>query len=81
MRNCDCCRSSRIVVLSSTAHYNGRIDFDDLQSRRSYKPWREYSQSKLANILFAYELARRLPLSTRCTRALWEQSSAGAVIV
>ena len=38
----------------------GRIDLDDLQGERSYKGQRAYNQSKLANVLFTYELARRL---------------------
>ena len=51
---------SRVVTVSSTAHKTGSIDFDDLMGRRSYRKWRTYSQSKLANLLFAYELQRRL---------------------
>jgi len=51
---------ARVVTLSSTAHKMGRIDFDDLQSERSYWRWRRYGQSKLANLLFALELDRRL---------------------
>jgi NAD(P)-dependent dehydrogenase (short-subunit alcohol dehydrogenase family) len=51
---------SRIVTVSSLAHFWGRIDFDDLQSERSYNPTRAYGQSKLANLLFVRELARRL---------------------
>ena len=51
---------SRVVTVSSTAHKPGRIDFDDLMSERSYRKWSAYSQSKLANLLFAYELQRRL---------------------
>jgi NAD(P)-dependent dehydrogenase (short-subunit alcohol dehydrogenase family) len=54
---------SRIVTVSSTAHKPGRIDFDDLMSERSYGKWKAYSQSKLANLLFAYELQRRLAAS------------------
>ncbi len=38
----------------------GEIDFDDLQRERSYGKWSAYGQSKLANLLFAYELQRRL---------------------
>ncbi|GAB4575946.1 MAG: oxidoreductase [Anaerolineae bacterium] len=52
--------NARIVTVSSNAHRFGRINFDDLQSKRSYNPWRAYSQSKLANLLFAFELQRRL---------------------
>jgi hypothetical protein len=50
----------RVVTVSSTAHRTGRIDFGDLQSERRYGKWRAYAQSKLANLLFAYELQRRL---------------------
>ena len=49
-----------MVTVSSGAHSMGRIDFDDLGGERSYSGMRAYSQSKLANILFTYELARRL---------------------
>jgi NAD(P)-dependent dehydrogenase (short-subunit alcohol dehydrogenase family) len=51
---------ARVVTISSTAHKIGRIDFEDLQSERSYRRWRAYGQSKLANLLFTFELDRRL---------------------
>jgi NAD(P)-dependent dehydrogenase (short-subunit alcohol dehydrogenase family) len=51
---------ARVVTTSSTAHKIGRINFDDLQSRQRYNRVRAYGQSKLANLLFAYELQRRL---------------------
>lgn len=52
---------SRLVVVSSGAHHMGRIALDDLQfAQRGYKPWPAYAQSKLANLLFALELQRRL---------------------
>jgi retinol dehydrogenase-14 len=51
---------SRIVTVSSAAHTMGKIDFDDLQSARDYSEIRVYNASKLANVLFSYELARRL---------------------
>ena len=51
---------SRVVTQSSGAHAAGTIDFDDLQSEDSYGRWAAYGQSKLANLLFAYELQRRL---------------------
>jgi len=51
---------SRIVTVSSSAHSMGKIDFDDLQSVRGYSEIRAYNASKLANVLFTYELARRL---------------------
>jgi NAD(P)-dependent dehydrogenase (short-subunit alcohol dehydrogenase family) len=50
----------RVVTLSSGAHRIGRIDFDDLQHEKSYRRWEAYGQSKLANLLFTYELQRRL---------------------
>jgi retinol dehydrogenase-14 len=50
---------ARVVTVSSQAHRGGRIDFDDLQGERSYSGARAYNQSKLANVLFTYELARR----------------------
>jgi retinol dehydrogenase 14 len=50
---------ARVVVVASNAHALGRIDFDDLQSEHHYSGARAYNQSKLANVLFAYELARR----------------------
>jgi NAD(P)-dependent dehydrogenase (short-subunit alcohol dehydrogenase family) len=51
---------SRIVTVSSGAHVFGKINFDDLQSERSYSKWGAYGQSKLANLLFAYEFQRKL---------------------
>ncbi|MCW5849754.1 MAG: SDR family oxidoreductase [Anaerolineae bacterium] len=51
---------SRIVNVSSDASRGGRINFDDIEGRRGYSGWSAYSQSKLANILFTFELARRL---------------------
>jgi NAD(P)-dependent dehydrogenase (short-subunit alcohol dehydrogenase family) len=51
---------SRIVVVSSGVQAMGKLDFDDLQSPRSYSEIRAYNASKLANILFTYELARRI---------------------
>jgi NAD(P)-dependent dehydrogenase (short-subunit alcohol dehydrogenase family) len=51
---------SRIVNVSSDAHRGSKLNFDDLQNERSYQGFGVYSQSKLANIYFTYELARRL---------------------
>jgi NAD(P)-dependent dehydrogenase (short-subunit alcohol dehydrogenase family) len=51
---------SRVVTVSSLGHRTGRIRFDDLQSERRYDRAGAYSQSKLANLLFTYELQRRL---------------------
>ena len=53
--------TDRVVTLSSGAHRMGRIDLDDLNwERRRYRRWLAYGQSKLADLMFAYELARRL---------------------
>jgi NAD(P)-dependent dehydrogenase (short-subunit alcohol dehydrogenase family) len=53
--------TGRVVTVSSSAHWFGKIDFDDLQSeRKSYNRWGAYGQSKLANLLFTAELQRRL---------------------
>ena len=49
----------RVVTVSSLAHRNGKIEFDNLQSERKYTPWKAYQNSKLANLLFAFELHRR----------------------
>ena len=52
-------RGARVVNVSSSAHQFGTIDFDNLDGRKSYRPWMAYGQSKLANLLFTYELQRR----------------------
>lgn len=52
-------KAARAVNLSSLAHRSGAINFDDLQSQRSYRPWRAYCQSKLAMLMFSLELQRR----------------------
>jgi NAD(P)-dependent dehydrogenase (short-subunit alcohol dehydrogenase family) len=51
---------SRIVTVSSEARRGAQIDFDDLQSERRYRAFKVYGMTKLANILFTYELAERL---------------------
>src|SRR6202042_3283630 len=51
----------QVVTTSSTAHLGGLLDLDDLQSTRSYAAMRVYGTSKLCNILFTRELARRAP--------------------
>jgi NAD(P)-dependent dehydrogenase (short-subunit alcohol dehydrogenase family) len=61
---------ARVVTVASGAHTMGRIDFDDLQGERSYSGSRAYDQSKLANVLFTYELARRLEARTVTANAL-----------
>ena len=52
--------SARIINVSSNAHYQGRINFDDINFEKRYFGWTVYCQSKLANVLFTYELADRL---------------------
>ncbi|NRG41279.1 SDR family NAD(P)-dependent oxidoreductase [Rathayibacter sp. VKM Ac-2835] len=53
--------ADRVVSLSSLAHRFGTLDFDDLNwERRRYSPWPAYGQSKLADLVFAFELHRRL---------------------
>jgi NAD(P)-dependent dehydrogenase (short-subunit alcohol dehydrogenase family) len=49
----------RVVNVSSLAHRGGKIDFDNLQAERKYRSWPAYQQSKLANLLFTFELQRR----------------------
>jgi retinol dehydrogenase 14 len=62
--------SARVVTVSSNAQASGRIDFGDLQGEKSYSGARAYSQSKLANVLFSYELARRLKGTSVTANAL-----------
>lgn len=59
--------NGRIVTISSQAHKIGRINFDDLNSEKSYQKWLAYGQSKLANLLFAYELQRKLTAASKHT--------------
>jgi NAD(P)-dependent dehydrogenase (short-subunit alcohol dehydrogenase family) len=61
---------ARVVTLSSNAHKMGRIDFDDLQSQRRYSRWRAYGQSKLADLMFALELDRRLKATGSAVKSL-----------
>ncbi|MBF6516208.1 SDR family NAD(P)-dependent oxidoreductase [Nocardia cyriacigeorgica] len=65
--------SDRVVTVSSDMHNLGVIDLDDLNwQRRKYRRWQAYGQAKLANLLFAYELQRRL------TAAGWSKLSVAA---
>jgi NAD(P)-dependent dehydrogenase (short-subunit alcohol dehydrogenase family) len=62
---------SRVVTVSSLAHrVRARINFDDLQAERSYSRAAAYSQSKLANLMFTYELQRRLSSAATTTIAV-----------
>jgi retinol dehydrogenase-12 len=62
--------SARIINVSSEAHRGAQLDFADLQGQHRYRGWRAYTRSKLANILFTYELARRLEGTAAVTNAL-----------
>jgi len=61
---------ARVVTLSSTAHKMGRIPFDNLNGDRRYFRWNAYGQSKLANLLFALELDRRLRAESSTVKSL-----------
>ena len=64
---------ARVVMLSSSAHFRAPregIRFDDLSGQKSYRPWVAYGQSKLANLLFAKELARRFSGTRRTANAV-----------
>jgi len=61
---------ARVVTVSSEMHRRGRMDFDDLQGERRYERWAAYGQSKLANVLFTYELERRLRAAGTSARSL-----------
>ncbi|HSG89462.1 MAG TPA: SDR family oxidoreductase [Pseudomonadales bacterium] len=66
-------RAGRVVLVSSLAHQFARsagIEFDDLSGQQRYRPWRAYGQSKLANILFAKTLNRRLQATNARANAL-----------
>jgi len=63
-------RSGRIVAVSSIMHKRGRIHFDDLMLSDNYNPTRAYTQSKLANVMFALELNRRLKASGSLVTAI-----------
>ena len=58
------------MTVTSSAHRIGRIQFSDLQSERRYNRWRAYGQSKLANLLFALELDRRLRAAGSAIRSV-----------
>lgn len=65
--------SGRVVIVSSRAHQRAPaagIEFDNLSGQRGYAPWTAYGQSKLANLLFARELAKRLPRPGQSANAL-----------
>src|SRR2546422_11697272 len=61
---------SRLVEVSSIAHYNGHIDFDDLQGEKDYGGWKAYSQAKPAQGLFTYELPREVKRKSGAAKLL-----------
>ena len=61
---------SRVVSVSSTGHRMGRISFDDLTGDKRYHRWLRYGQSKVANLLFTYELQRKLAAAQSATIAV-----------
>ncbi len=61
---------ARIVTVASAAHSGAALDFGDLQLKTGYSGWKAYGRSKLANIMFTYELARRLSGSGVTANAL-----------
>jgi NAD(P)-dependent dehydrogenase (short-subunit alcohol dehydrogenase family) len=62
--------TARVVNVSSGAHAMGKINFDDVQFNKGYSGFKAYSQAKLANIMFTYELAKRLDCTNITTNAL-----------
>jgi len=65
--------SGRVVMLSSSAHSMappGGIDFDNLDGKKGYSPWKAYGQSKMANLLFTKELSRRLERTGKTANAV-----------
>jgi NAD(P)-dependent dehydrogenase (short-subunit alcohol dehydrogenase family) len=61
---------SRVVNVSSNGHYGNPVDFKDIQFKNSYRPLKAYGRTKFANVLFTYELARRLKGTGVTTNAL-----------
>lgn len=66
----DQAEAGRVVTISSNAHKMGKVNFDDLMGERRYSKWRQYGLSKLSNLLFAYELQRRLAAAGERTLSL-----------
>lgn len=60
----------RVVTVSSIMHKVGRIDFTNFNAEKSYSKWKAYAQSKLANLLFAYELQRLFSLTDKDARSI-----------
>lgn len=62
--------NSRVVNVSSVAHRQGEMNFDDLMHENDYRPWRVYSQSKLSNLLFTFELQRKFERNGAATLSI-----------
>jgi NAD(P)-dependent dehydrogenase (short-subunit alcohol dehydrogenase family) len=62
--------TARVVTVSSTLHRRGTMNFDDLQGERTYSRWGAYGQSKLANLMFCFELQRRAVEADTALRSL-----------
>jgi len=56
--------AARVITVSSVAHMRGTVDFENLQGEKAFGGYNAYARSKLANVLFTYELARRLEGTT-----------------
>jgi NAD(P)-dependent dehydrogenase (short-subunit alcohol dehydrogenase family) len=65
-----CAPAPRVVTLASVMHRIGTITFDDLQGERGYNHWLAYGQSKLANLLFCFELQRRATAADTAVRSV-----------
>jgi NAD(P)-dependent dehydrogenase (short-subunit alcohol dehydrogenase family) len=61
---------ARVVTVSSAGHRFGKIDFDNLNAEQNYDPNQAYAQSKLANLLFTFELQRRFTVARLKTLAI-----------
>ncbi len=83
-------KPSRIIMVTSDAHWSARVDWDNLNGEKSYDSYAAYSLSKLAQVLFTYELAKRLEgtgvtvnclhpgaINTKLNRTGWGGASAG----
>ena len=62
--------NARIVTVSSLGHYTGKIHFDDIQLDKRYGKHKSYAQAKLANLMFAYELNRKLEAAGKSTKSI-----------
>lgn len=72
---------ARIINVASSAHLNKKLDFNDLEMKRNYHPMQAYGRSKLANLYFTFELARRLADTGVTAQALhpgWVRTGIGA---